>query len=277
MAMLTLTLATATSGLPTPRTSPKVRLCGYQLAWSDEFNEASIGNWRLDGKRWTAHTPWAGDFGDALFTDPGPESAFTIRDGHLQITARRRPDGKWTSGLIAAADETGAGTGLTEGYFETRIRMSPGSGTWPAFWLFSLTPRSDPRPKIELDALEYYGHDSSGYYASWKVHVPGNKQRERGELQRIPIVPGLLSARYNTVGILVTRTRITYLFNRAVVWSAARPAELDTPLFPLVNLALGSGYSIRNTPDPSVLSVDYVRLYSPVPRGTAAPCVPDGD
>ncbi|WP_296676776.1 glycoside hydrolase family 16 protein [Novosphingobium sp.] len=272
---LLMTLAAASSAQPRPVTGPKIKLCGYQLAWSDEFDDMSIGNWRLDGKRWTAHTPWAGDFGDARFTDPGEQSAFSIRDGHLEITARRGTDGKWTSGLIAAADQTGAGTGLTEGYFETRMRMTAGSGTWPAFWLFSLTPRSDKRPKIELDALEYYGHDPSSYYASWKVHSPADKKHERGELERIPIIPGAMAARYNTVGVLVTRTRISYLFNRVVVWTAPRPAELDVPLFPLVNLALGSGYSIRNTPDPSVLSIDYVRLYAPSAKRGGGSCIPD--
>jgi hypothetical protein len=27
------------------------------------------------GGRWIAHTPWAGDFGDAAFTDPHPDFA----------------------------------------------------------------------------------------------------------------------------------------------------------------------------------------------------------
>ncbi len=274
---LALTLATTSSAVPAPVASPKVRLCGYDLFWSDEFDTESIGNWSLDGKRWTAHTPWAGDFGDARFTDPGPGSAFSIRDGYLDITARRQPDGKWTSGLIAAADQTGAGVGLTEGYFEARMKVTGGPGTWPAFWLFSLTPRGDRRPKVELDALEYYGHDPSAFYASWKIHAPHDKQRERGDLLRIPIVPGSFTTRYNTIGIEVTRTRINYLFNRVTVWSAPRPAELDTPLFPLVNLALGSGYSISGTPSPSVLSVDYVRLYAPAPASAKASCIPDPD
>lgn len=274
---LTLTLAATSSALTPSLSSPKVKLCGYDLAWSDEFDTASIGNWRLDGKRWTAHTPWAGDFGDARFTDPGPGSAFAIRDGHLEITARKQADGSWTSGLIAAADETGAGTGLREGYFETRMKVTAGAGTWPAFWLFSLTPRSDRRPKVELDALEYYGHDPSAYYASWKVHAPADKARERGGLLRIPIVPGSFNTRYNTVGIEVTRTRINYLFNRVRVWSAPRPAELTEPLFPLVNLALGSGYPIGKTPNPSVLSVDYVRLYAPARTGGGQACIPDPD
>jgi hypothetical protein len=32
-------------------------------------------------------------------------------------------------------------------------------------------------------------------------------------------------------------------------------------MYPLVNLALGSGYPIDKTPDPSTLLVDYVHVY----------------
>jgi hypothetical protein len=32
----------------------------------------SISSARIGPARWTAHTAWAGDFGDACFADPGP-------------------------------------------------------------------------------------------------------------------------------------------------------------------------------------------------------------
>ncbi|MBS0477108.1 MAG: glycoside hydrolase family 16 protein, partial [Proteobacteria bacterium] len=140
LASTVLPLATVASAPQSALTAKPMALCGLELAWSDEFDEASIGDWRLEGKRWIAHTPWAGDFGDARFDNPGRYGPFSIRDGKLEITARRPKGGRWTSGLIAAADETGAGTGLREGYFETRIKMTPGPGIWPAFWLMSLKP-----------------------------------------------------------------------------------------------------------------------------------------
>lgn len=264
---------TSSAALAPPSPEP-VKLCGYSLSWSDEFDELSIGNWRLDGKRWIAHTPWAGDFGDARFTDPGPDSAFSLRDGVLSITARKGANGKWTSGLISAVDETGAGHGLSEGYFETRMKVTSGPGTWPAFWLFSKTARSDRRPKVEIDAIEFYGHDPQSFYASWKVHAPKDKARDRGKLKRIEIEPGIMSSQFNTIGVILTSEKIRYLFNGVEVWSAPRPEELDTAMFPLVNLALGSGYSIKQTPSPSVLEVDYVRLYAPAKPGEPAICLP---
>jgi beta-glucanase (GH16 family) len=92
----------------------------------------SISSHRIGPARWTAHTPWGGDFGDASFMDPEPGGPFKIRDGILSITASKN-QGRWTSGLIAAADATGAGSGTRYGYFEARMKMPPGPGTWPPF------------------------------------------------------------------------------------------------------------------------------------------------
>src|SRR5712664_2877682 len=47
----------------------------------------SISSHRIGPARWTAHTPWGGDFGDASFMDPGPGGPFKIKDGILSITA----------------------------------------------------------------------------------------------------------------------------------------------------------------------------------------------
>ena len=56
------------------------------------------------------------------------------------------------------------------------------------------------------------------------------------------------------------------------MWRQPTPAELKTPLFPLVDLGLGSGFPIDKTPDPSELAVQYVHLYSYDPEGRASRC-----
>jgi hypothetical protein len=40
----------------------------------------------------------------------------------------------------------------------------------------------------------------------------------------------------------------------------------------LVDLALGAGWPIDHTPNPSIMKVDYVRAYEPRPDGEQRPC-----
>lgn len=245
-------------------------ICKYELAFADEFDDLSLGHRELNGKRWTVHTPWDGDFGDAMFSDPRPNGRpFAIKDGKLHISAFRE-DGRWRSGLLAAADASGAGYGVRYGYFEARMRMPPGPGTWPAFWLISLQKVATRKPRVEIDVIEYYGHRTDRYWVNWHVWPNSGKSRSGGS--KIPVADKSLVEAFHTYGVRIEPKKMTYYFDRQPIWQTPTPKELKTPLYPLVNLALGSGYSIEDTPDPSVLEVDYVRVYRPRSKGALPEC-----
>ncbi|HKT86335.1 MAG TPA: glycoside hydrolase family 16 protein [Novosphingobium sp.] len=250
-------------------------ICRYEVAFADEFDDLSIASRELKGKRWTAHTPWNGDFGDAVFSNPRPDGRpFAVSDGKLRITAFRDEAGRWRSGLIAAGDASGAAHGVKYGYFEARMRLPPGPGTWPAFWLMSPEdPPGKSNPSIEIDVVEYYGHMTDRYVATWHVWYPKpEKEKTRSEGEKIRIPDQSLVGGFHTYGVRVEPQTMTFYLDRKPVWQAPTPPELKTPLYPLVNLALGSGYSIENTPDPSVLEVDYVRVYRPRAPGKPGGC-----
>lgn len=252
--------------------SGKIDLCDFKPAFADDFHDLSVSARTLDGRRWIAHTPWNGDFGDAAFTDPGPGFPFTLKDGSLAITASRQ-SGRWRSGLLAAADASGRGWGVQYGYFEARMRFPPGPGTWPAFWLASLKPANDPAPGVEIDVVEYYGHALETYSSSLHVWRKGaDKDRSQHAVHRTPVASGSLVEGFHDYGVRVAPDEITYYFDRAQVWRQPTPAELKTPLFPLVDLGLGSGFPIDKTPDPSELAVKYVHLYSYDPEGRKTRC-----
>jgi beta-glucanase (GH16 family) len=258
-----------------------IDICDFSIAFSDEFNDLSISSWDLSGKRWMAHTPWRGDFGDAAFSDPGPDGPFSLQDGMLRITAKRDSSGRWRSGLIAAADASGKGSGIQYGYFEARMRMPPGPGIWPAFWLSSLKPTANKSPAVEIDVVEYYGHDNASYQSVWHVWFEGQSQEylNRGEGKKIDVQPESLVNAFHNYGVHVAPDWITFYLDRKPVFQARTPRELKTPLYPLVNLALGSGFPIDRTPNPSELLVDYVRVYRDDPAGRSLRCPgakPDG-
>jgi hypothetical protein len=219
----------------------------------------SISSSRIGPARWIAHTPWSGDFGDARFADPGPGGPFNIKGGILSITASKDLEGRWTSGLIAAADATGAGTGTRYGYFEARMKMPPGPGTWPAFWLVSLKPAASPEARVEVDVIEYYGHYTSGYRANLHVWQDGKQTLGTGE--KIEVPNGVLVDSYHTYGVDLSPQAVVFFLDGKKVWSQPTPPELTGPMYALVNLALGSGWPIDKTPNPSTLLVDYVHVY----------------
>jgi beta-glucanase (GH16 family) len=242
--------------------------CALRPVLLEDFNEETAPNRRIETisakrigpARWTAHTPWNGDFGDARFLDPLPAGPFSIKNGVLSITAAQDGAGKWTSGLIAAADARGVGSGARYGYFEARMKMPPGPGTWPAFWLVPLKPAGTADGNVEIDVIEYYGHDTSSYQAVTHVWYK-DSAKTRGKGQKIDVPKDSLVDDFHTFGADVSPQAITFFRDGKPVWSQPTPAELDGPLYPIVNLALGSGWPIDKTPNPSVLLVDYVHVY----------------
>ncbi len=238
-----------------------VKECRLQPVFMEEFDDLSIASVELDPARWTAHTPWGGDFGDAVFIDPSPEGPFAVENGILSITARKDETGRWTSGLIAAADATGAGSGAQWGYFEVRMKMPPGPGTWPAFWLAPLKPASDSDGNVEIDVIEYYGHDTETYQSVVHVWFDDISKKRGLNSQIIIPEPGSLVEDFHTFGVDVSPQAIVFYLDREEVWSYPTPPELTYKMYPLVNLALGSGWPIEDTPNPSTLLVDYVHVY----------------
>jgi hypothetical protein len=261
----TLSQALAAEPMITPSPAPS---CELHPVLIEDFNEdtepnrriESISSSRIGPARWTAHTPWHGDFGDATFWDPIPGGPFAIKDGILSITASKDSEGRWRSGLIAAADATGAGSGTRYGYFEARMRLPPGPGTWPAFWLISLKPVQQSNPKVEIDVIEYYGKFTSSYQTATHVWFNDAKQN-KGSGSKISVPDGSLVEGFHTFGVDISPKTMVFFLDGRQVWVQPTPPELDSPMYPLVNLALGSGYPIDKTPAPSTLLVDYVHVY----------------
>jgi hypothetical protein len=262
-----------------------------RLTWSDEFDgPLDVSAWgSAPGAvptRWIAHTPWAGDFGEARFADPRAGFPFTIEAGVLRIEARAssvadtgKSKRRWSSGLLASADPRGRGFGQAYGYFEVRAKLPKGAGVWPAFWLATQRDFKDPKAaldgRIEIDVLEHYGHNAAAYHAALHVWSP---KPHRAVTEKIAVPKGVLSAGFHTYGVKVEPRAITFYFDRRPVWNTPTPAEHKYPLIVLVNLALGGGWPIDTTPNPSFMYVDYVRVYADAdaaatPSGAAPPSV----
>jgi hypothetical protein len=243
--------------------APSLDLSDFHLTFREEFDgPLDVSAWG-PGTRWIAHTPWAGDFGDARFADPRSDFPFTIKNGILRIEARKDEKSKWSSGLLASNDPQGRGFSQQYGYFEMRAKLPPGPGVWPAFWLCSSYNRKDKTAgrdgSVEIDVLEYYGRTPSSFTAT--VHIWRPKPH-RSEGTTITTKPYEVSSGFHTYGCLIDPQQITMYFDGVKVWQYKTPPEHNKPLMLLLNLALGPGWPIDKTPNPSIMEVDYVRVYA---------------
>ena len=262
-----LTLASCLSPRPAQTVTGSCELVPVML---EEFETLSVSHNRIGFARWTAHTPWWGDFGDARFTSPRSDGPFSVDDGMLSIKAWKDRDGEWRSGLLAAADRAGRGWGTQYGYFEARMKFPPGPGTWPAFWLMPLAAVNSIDPRVEIDVVEYYGHRTDQFHSVMHLHYE-DSEKHWSEGTETPVTAGQLVDDFNTYGVDISPDWIVFFLNREEVWRQPTPEALTYRMYPLVNLALGSGWPIDDTPDPSVMLVDYVHVYA---RSDATDCTP---
>ena len=238
----------------------KLSIDDFKLTFSEEFDELNVCAWgpvNPENCRWMAHTPWAGDFGDAAFADPEPDFPFTIKDGILRIEAKKK-NGKWYSGLMASADRSGRGFMQQFGYFEIRTKLPPGPGLWSAFWLIG---DNDPDNRAEMDVFEHYGHAPDTLQTVFHVWKKTEKGDPSDGLKVIKVPPGSLYDTFNTYGVEIDPEWTVVYLNRKERARFKTPKKFHTPMYVLFNLALGSGWPIDKTPNPSHMYVDYVRVW----------------
>jgi hypothetical protein len=251
------------SDAPLPKLPPpSLNLDGYRLTFDEDFRgPLSVSAWG-PGTRWIAHTPYAGDFGDAGFADPMEGFPFTVKDGVLQIEAKKVGD-RWRSGLLCSVDPEGQGFSQKFGYFEMRAKLPKGLGTWPAFWLMGVPQLVEPKDKktltqIEIDVVEQYGVGPNALHTTLHLWGPGDFHRGEGDTS---LVTGMTDD-FHTYGVLVEEDFTTFYFDRSELRKERTPKEAKVPLYLMVDLALGGGWPIDRTPNPSHLLVDYVRAYA---------------
>ncbi|WP_238263127.1 MULTISPECIES: glycoside hydrolase family 16 protein [Methylobacterium] len=256
-----------------------LQLCRFKKIWGDDFNNLSVSRSNNERTKWSAHTPWNGDFGDAqfidpvdIFADPEKNAPFTVNDGILKIRARKQDNGKWTSGLLSSADPTTAGFALMYGYFEARMKLPSGPGVWPAFWLASNSPKDDKTPSVEIDVIEYYGQFPDGFHSVWHVWDKTDPKNQRSGDIITSVPSGSLSSDFHTYGVDVTKESIVFYLDRREIGRAPTPREHTKPLMILANLALGSGWPIDKTPNPSDLLIDYIYAFAPDEQKQDATC-----
>lgn len=250
-----------------------------KLTFADEFNAVSLYDDKTGAGTWETTYNWGPENGagsiyartslvnnekqvyvDASATALGTTAVginpFSVQDGVLAITAAKTPDAlksqlygyDYTSGLLT----TEKTFSQTYGYFEIRAEMPASTGMFPAFWLL----REDKVWPPELDVFENVGTDAvfQGF---------GSKDATADNRSVVSAVE-TASTGFHTYGLLWTAQTITWYIDGVATGSVPTPADMHSPMYLLVNLAVGGNWA--GNPDASftsdALHVDYIRAYS---------------
>ena len=264
----------------------RIDLSKLHLSFDDEFNNFSVkqpsqgknGVWSLwghDSDKLSDHTLLGNGekqlYVDPLFKGTGKTALglnpYSIQDGVLNITASPIAadkqaalyNYKFQSGAISS-DQTFS---QTYGYFEARLQLPSEKGTWPAFWLM----RKDGVWPPELDIMEAWNDTA----AVQTVHSQQHGFHETNSA-RTWLPDG--DTAFHDYGFLWTAEKITWFLDGVEVFSQPTPADMNSPMYMIVNLAVSGQVQDPNFNE--TLKVDYVRAYSleNLPAGIA-PVSPD--
>ncbi len=187
-----------------------------------------------------------------------PNSPFSVANGVLTIEASQasttgaNPLGlSYNSGVMT----TYKSFSQLYGYFEVRAQLPSGAGLWPAFWLMP----TGFKPGPELDVFEVLGDRPNILYST--VH---SADPQGGLLQ--PLIVPDTSAAFHTYGVdWGPKTTVFYEDGQAIA-SAATPADMNVPMYMLLNLAVGGAGSWPGAPTsqtqfPADMKIDFVHAY----------------
>ncbi|SFT13050.1 discoidin domain-containing protein [Paenibacillus sp. BC26] len=250
---------------------------GMSVLFQDDFTGPLSASRTGAGATYATSKPDAPngtEFGEAIFADYGSANdPFAILgSNYLRIRAKKAPAGTvdpmgwnrtYTGGLLSSVRTNGTGVAATYGYFEARILMPAGKGTWPAFWLMSQNSISQGVPSTaEIDTVEAYGQDPNGACQA-KHWWAGNPEMHDTHCSSSNFAFGDNASTWHIYGTKITPTDTIYYIDNVEVWRHTTFDQAKTPMYFMLNLALGGGWPIdlaryNNQVD---MFVDYVRVF----------------
>lgn len=141
---------------------------GYSLVWNEEFDAPRLSGGKPalpDTEKWWYENLPKGAVNNELQTYvpgfSGQDTVAAIYDGTLKIIAKKQGND-----IISARINTHES--WLYGYFEARLIVPGGKGTWPAFWMLPKDFKHWPLDG-EIDIMEYVGYDPNVVHST--VHT----------------------------------------------------------------------------------------------------------
>jgi beta-glucanase (GH16 family) len=229
------------------------------VVWADDFDgpagapvDAAAWGFEVGGNGW-------GNEELQVYT-AGTANAALDGAGCLAITARREPDGGYTSARLVTKGRMTVRHGLVT----ARVKVPGGRGIWPAFWMLGADIDTAGWPACgEIDVMECFGTDPRTVQGT--VHGPGYAGRD-GVSGRHHAAADLADD-FHDYAVRWEPESVTWLFD-GTPYHRVTPADLPGPwrfehdFYLLLNVAVGGSFSVPPdaTDFPRTMLVDSVTV-----------------
>ncbi len=184
--------------------------------------------------------------------------------------------------LSTFAPDGSGGFHQTYGYFEAKIQVPPGTGSWPAWWMqnlinensFANTPSNfindDPAHPAtgdwEIDMPEWYPGTGSNtgnneiQFALIDYPIGGSSISSGGA----GVTPSSLSVGYHIYGMLWTASTITYWVDGVQYFSLPTLSFMHSPGYMMLDQGNNAPWNLTGAQvtQPATLNVQYVRVWA---------------
>lgn len=234
---------------------------GYRLVWNDEFNkgnEPDITNWYYE----TGGNGWGNnELQTYVAGNQNGEQLASVANGILTITAKKI--GETVYSIRMNTTES-----WKYGYFEARMRLPQGKGTWPAFWMLPKDFIAWPDDG-EIDIMEEVGYDPNVVVST--IHCKAYNHSIGTQKTDNVLVP-TAQTDFHIYALEWTEDFIrTYVDGKEIFYFANDKTgnkntwPFNIPFYLKLNLAWGGNWGGAQGTDESVLparyEIDYVRVF----------------
>ena len=237
---------------------------GYSLVWADEFNDPAVT--MPDESKWWYEVWDPGRVNNELqrYIKGKRDGVVTaeISDGILKIHAIKVGNEVWSARVNTS-------TYWTYGYFEARLKLPKGKGTWPAFWMMPQTGGENWPACGEIDIMEEVGVNPN--YTSSSIHCSAYNHTIGTQKTKEVLTPGA-EDEFHVYALEWTEDYIKTYVDGKLLLNFPNDHAGDPKTWPFnknfglkLNLAWGGDWGGMKGVDESALpatyEIDYVRVF----------------
>ncbi len=241
---------------------------GYTLVWQEEFNQSRQNGGKPalpDTLKWWYENLPKGSVNNELQTYVGgfrgTDTVAAVHDGTLKIIAQK-------SGADIISARINTTESWTYGYFEARLKVPGGKGTWPAFWMMPKNFTNWPLDG-EIDIMEYVGYEPDVVHSSIHTqayyHSIGTQKTARKKIENAETEFHIYAVEWTADYIKGFVDGEQYFQFDNDQQNNKHTWPFNAPFYLKLNLAWGGDWGGAQGVDesklPATYEIDYVRVY----------------